>query len=820
MKKLVFGLMLLLGVSLYSQNLVINSDFSINAMRRAMMWKTTFRGESNGVKYVWEAGKGHYEIASDIPISPCIRQYGLILVPGEKYRIACDISAENLTYGKLWCVVANYGWKKDAGLKQEAGTLTTDGIRHLEATFVAPTSPNDSFSIAFYLSEATGKCNVYGLSLEPLTEKGRLGSGNNFKFDNAIMGILAVDRMAIPREQDKLDITLANVMGDAPTLQAEIDGKPLPEQTFKNFKATIDISAYKTGKHHLVLKALQNGKLLRQREEDFAFAAPLPSFHHTRKGFTEELLNCKVNGKREFEFVAPTDGWFFIRVETPSGKIVSAVLDDAVVLYPEGSYRNETMRNLVRGVHKICFKEDVTGSLQVRAVPLTLKYAGVTKQVSFPSMPPYDWEWHKKHVVGRSASFGPDGIKPDCLAESKLFGVTFARRYHVNRTQQYGQAQAEETLVDFNTSRALLDPDTYYVGMDEYEWSDFGALLNFSDISDRVVNPHKKYIMHWMASHEGPSLPGVHHYIIEQFLNMGGAKGLLAYELYFGTRKTEEEARKMITASLQSVVEDMEEFFPGSAAKTLLCFSNMNHPTYITSAIHPHVNLKYLMDLEMYLLANAPAGSKIGGVGYWGCHYADADVNLWTQELYRHYCCDGNTEMLSKQYGFTYILPHITNGSFHDGLNGFVAKGEVSTDRLPGFGKRSMCMWGGGQEAGDTVAVLSPGASLETTAVQLDPNATYKLEYVAADYEDVKKNVIDPKVIPVNLQLKNAELLMECSQVDNLQKKRANYPRIHYYVKHFRPNSTTMPMLFTCDSQDGRKCTLNFIKIEPLFVKK
>ena len=35
----------------------------------------------------------------------------------------------------------------------------------------------------------------------------------------------------------------------------------------------------------------------------------------------------------------------------------------------------------------------------------------------------------------------------------------------------------------------------------------------------------------------------------------------------------------MITDSFRSVVDGCEQFFPGTAAKTLLCFSNMNHPT-------------------------------------------------------------------------------------------------------------------------------------------------------------------------------------------------------------------------------------------------
>ncbi|MBR4675953.1 MAG: hypothetical protein IKP00_15955 [Victivallales bacterium] len=817
MRKGLLSLIICLGMCLTAQNVVQNSDFAYPAGGGALLWSN--RGEETDLRYLHTETGAYFDFSSEMPKTISIRQHGLILVPGETYRIACDVSAENLAYENLWCVIANYGWKKEDGIKFENGTLTTDGIRHFEQVCTAPETVENAYSVCFYLKKATGHCRVFNVTLEPMTEKGRLGSFSTLKQDKPFMGILAVNRLAIPLHQDTLDIAVSPVPGALLSLQAEIDGKPLPEQPFRDGRATLDISPYKTGRHHLVIKAVQNGRTLVQREEDFAFAEPLPSFHHTRKGFTEELLNVKVDGKHQFEFVLPTDGWCFIRVETTEGKIVSALLDDKIVLYPKGSYRNETMRNLTRGMHKVVFQEDVQGALQVRAVPFVIKYAGVSKQVSFPTMPPYDWEWHKKHVVGRAASFTPGGVKSECRVEGKLFGVTHSARYNVNRAQAHSPEQAEKTLEEFNSSNGILDKDSSYVGMNEFSWDDYGALLNFADISSRVKNVNNKYINNWIADPHGPTHPGVHHYILEQLLNMGGAKGRLAFECYFSTRRTEAEARKMITATIHSIVDGCEEFFPGTADRTLLCFSNMNHPTYITSAQHTNVNFKYFMDLEMYLLVNSPAGSRIGGVGYWGCHYADEDINLWTQELFRHYCCDGNTEMLSKQYGFTYELPYLQNGDFNDGLKGFNVKGEATVEELPGFSKSSMAYFRGDGHA-DTVAVLSPGTILETTAVQLDPNCSYKLEFVAADYQDVKEKVYAPKPIPVSLQLSDVEILAQHDMVDNLKRRRNNYPRIHYHVIHFRPKTASMSLVFTCDGNQERKCILTFVKIEPLFIKK
>ncbi len=820
MKRCLLYLLMVLSCCVFAQNILFNSEFEMPAYSNTepLFWKFVKIESADSLNYAPEKREISFEASLDNPGSFSIRQYELQLVAGESYRFSFDIDAENLRFDALMCVIVNYGWKADAGIKYEKSTLDTKGRTRLEATVNAPPSPNGPYNIAFFIKQATGKFTLHGIYLEPLTEKGRKESASLFNQLHPFMAILAPNRMAIPRDQNHLDIVMSVVPATNVVLKASVDGVPMPDQTFEKYKAKVDVSSYKTGKHHLSIKAVQNGKTLVEREEDFAFAEPLPEYHHTRRGFTEELLNTDVDGKRKFVFVAPSNGWYFIRVATKDGKIVDARLDDSLTLYPNGSYRNETMRNLKRGLHFIILQEGVQGTLQVRAVPMVLKYAGVSPQVSFPSMPPYSWEWHKKHAIGRSSNFGPGGIKPDCLEESKLFGVTYARRYYVNRKQKYNRDEAKKTLEEFNNSLAMTDKHTYYIGMDEFSWSDYGALLNFADISNHVQNIHNKIIMPWILSPRGPFIQGMHHYVIEQFLNMGGGMGAFAFETYLPTQPTEEDARRIIMNTVTNIVDGCEKFFPGSASHILLSFSNMNHPTYITSAHHPNVNFKYFLDLEMNLLANSPAGSKIGGLGYWGCHYADSDVNLWTQELYRHYCCDGNTEMLSKQYGYTYILPYLSNGDFHDNLNGYKVNGEAFVETIPKFSKNCLAFFGGERNAADTVAVLSPGTTLETTAVQLDTKATYKLEYVAADYENVKNEIMSNEPIPVTVELSNAEIIARHDVLDSFNRKKT-HPRIHYYVTHFRPTSPTMKLSFTCNRENNRKCTINLIKIEPLFEK-
>ena len=282
MRKTIFLLVGLMISVVFADNLVQNSDFMVPAGKSALFW-TVLNAARNGMSYVRAEGKSYYQFSSETPATPCVRQYGMGLVAGEKYRISFDVSSEGLTYSKLWCVVASYGWKKDAGIKFEDGELKTDGIQHFESEIVAPDSLENNYSIAFYLKDATGKCRLYNMALEPLSEKARLESHGNAAIVHPYMGILALNRMSIPQEQNQVTIAVSWVKGAPVVLQAEIDGKSLPEQSFKDGYASLDVSAYKAGTHRLHLKAVQNGKTLVEREEDFAFAEPLPAFHHTRR---------------------------------------------------------------------------------------------------------------------------------------------------------------------------------------------------------------------------------------------------------------------------------------------------------------------------------------------------------------------------------------------------------------------------------------------------------------------------------------------------------------------------------------------------------
>jgi len=79
------------------------------------------------------------------------------------------------------------------------------------------------------------------------------------------------------------------------------------------------------------------------------------------------------------------------------------------------------------------------------------------------------------------------------------------------------------------------------------------------------------------------------------------------------------------------------------------------------------------MDMIFQHLANDSSCWNLAGLLPWGAPYADEEIFRWMGKLNRHYCIEGNTELLTADpaYRMDYELDHIDNGSFTDGLDGW-----------------------------------------------------------------------------------------------------------------------------------------------------
>jgi hypothetical protein len=139
-------------------------------------------------------------------------------------------------------------------------------------------------------------------------------------------------------------------------------------------------------------------------------------------------------------------------------------------------------------------------------------------------------------------------------------------------------------------------------------------------------------------------------------------------------------------------------------------------------------------------------------------YYADDEMYRWTFMLTRHYCIEGNKEMLSSRYGLKYLPGILENGDFNESFDGWKVEGKTTRETIYKFADKSEMRWCG--KSGDTFAVLAkePGKTtrLSQTLKNLVPGRTYSLDVVCFNAQDARDDVVRPMRIPLNVTLGDA----------------------------------------------------------------
>ncbi|HCU38097.1 MAG TPA: hypothetical protein DGT21_22485 [Armatimonadetes bacterium] len=242
------------------------------------------------------------------------------------------------------------------------------------------------------------------------------------------------------------------------------------------------------------------------------------------------------------------------------------------------------------------------------------------------------------------------------------------------------------------------------------------------------------------------------------------------------------------------------------------------------------MDFKYYLDMQLNLVANNPVFDGLGMTGYWGSYYDDEELYRWSMQLLRHYCVEGNTEMLSKTYGYTYSPGHLRNCDFIDGLDHWAADPAdgLRADSFAGYGRGSQGRWGAAGGTGDTFCVFTRGAerpsTLSQTATGLTPGNVYTLQFVTADYKDMVAGKIDPRQHALKAVLDaGAEVIPEESYVyvdsrNSGRKENDGLVRINLHHIRFRAAAESVAITFTdADAEPGTEMALNYIMLKPYF---
>jgi len=330
---------------------------------------------------------------------------------------------------------------------------------------------------------------------------------------------------------------------------------------------------------------------------------------------------------------------------------------------------------------------------------------------------------------------------------------------------------------------------------------------NYTQALWRLRNPENRLIYAWIVGK--PEIPSIHTDFMSACLNASKGRGRLLYEAYCRPPPDEKAAAAYLDNMLGETMRRFNAFFPNAAAGIGIIFGNFNQIPIISLELDPSVDFKYFLDMQVNLIANSPDFKGLATTGYWGTYYGDEEMVRWSFKLMRHYAVEGNKEMLSARYGFTYNPSFIRNPDFKNGLEGWsvspAAAGSIRVETIPGYGKNSQGWWGA-DHVGDTVCVMTRHRSavnwLSQTITGLTVGKTYCLQLVAADRQDVIGKKFHPRRYGIDVELPGVERMADKSFVcvEHRQKKRdrndPNLGKVHLHRVVFRATAPTQVITF------------------------
>ena len=570
-----------------------------------------------------------------------------------------------------------------------------------------------------------------------------------------------------------------------------------------------------------------NGKVL--FTENFGYsviAAPVidTTGHRKLNNLVTEILNVELKkdaNLQEIVFYAPKDGWIFMAVKSDETKDLSIDLDDEQAVIDSKTPRGEMFRQVGAGRHALKVSGAVKGgNVIVRSVVDVFNYCpGSNSFVQENGN--YDWGFQRKYGLP-AINIENGGLIPDneSAKRHKTGFLWFANAGTVD-------LKDNNDLVERLNKNVGFIKDCYDgVTCDEQFFSQPDVIARYTAGLKAFKNPKNKLIYTWIVGK--PHTPQIDHDFFATSLNVSNSRGKLIYEAYCHTQPTLEKAKKYLDDRLLDTLSKFKKYYPDVEKSSGIIFGNFNQIPILSLQHHPEVDYKYYLDMQLNYVANNPAFENIGCTGYWGSYYADRELHRWSFMLLRHYCIEGKTTMLSDEYGLSYLPGHSKNGDFEDGLNGWTAKGNVTTGSKQGFASRNQNRWGGGDNAGDTFAILSNKngevSSVSQKIVNLTPGKSYCLEFCAFDADDTQNDIINPRRFGIEARLSSDDVRIEYTpswlHIDKRIQGRYEHnngvarTNLHHII--FVPNKKEITItLDNAMSKPGENLGVNFFRVIP-----
>ena len=825
MKKIVklISCLLFLGGTLSARenNLIVNGMFHADQADFPPFWVVTSsdpqlrfsrKGAPNGGGYLSLSSKFNRGIA--------VRQNGLKLCAGEKYRLGGFFRTKGIK-GKSGCYVISRNWAAGVRLDKVPGDTNGKWV-YAEQEITVPASKG-LHDVILYLAPGDGLLEASDLKLFPQSAKARENSYSILEGGEPVLvplGVLA----RIPSSDPRLECQWTGRTGTGTSalkvIYASGEWKNGRSAVLSGKRVMLDFSGLKTGPHSIEVNVVdsETGKNLYNTVFPIRIANSLQAPDTTRRlnNLTSELCSRKVESGESVAIVKPADGWLYFRfqAENAGGELY---FKGEKIVGPE-TPRGEAFRFAESGKYKLDVR-GMRGHLTIREIPEIFMFPCWSNPV-VSGNGKYDWAFFKKYILGAVTTLNGYFMNPHEIAEAKQSGLLRLANFNIWRGQK-NRNDADELVTLMRSSRGFVSDSYQGMTVDELFYSNPQDLDVYTKALKKLPNPADRLIYTWIVGFPSPAYCA----FISAAVNASGGRGRLLWEAYLTDRNcnSEEEAKVYLkqTAGGFAAYRTISGTFQQNLS---VIAGHFNQLPLISLNHNPAVDYKYFLDMQFHMLANAPEYKGLSGVGYWGTHVADEEIARWSYRLVRHYVIEGRKEMLSKSRGFRFRPEILRNGDFRDGLKYWMKKGAVRTDEHPGYGEMQG-RWGGNQNQGDTFAILEPQSELSQKLANLEPGKLYSAVFIAVDYNDLKKSIRHPRKLPVSMKIDHAEVIpgKTYCYVDNTRKRRAqqdkvSLARVNFFRTVFRAEAPEAVLrIDSASAKPGTLTAVNFVSVKPYF---
>jgi hypothetical protein len=557
-----------------------------------------------------------------------------------------------------------------------------------------------------------------------------------------------------------------------------------------------------------------------------------------------ELRNVeRVGGAgKRVDFTNPRPGWVFFQAVPGAGDKGTITLtlpevpgaETRLEVKPGAPDPVEAMRCLPAGKHVVsveCAGGARLARLVIRAIP-EIGYCRVDSGPQIKAYGPCDWDYLARYVLPHINLAVSHGAESEAAhwEQWRRQGKRWIVETPLPGIGKTDGVSADEVERGWIANGHLDEPRLDGIIVDEFSAGDdpiWGAWHE----ALRRLRDNPKYAGKVYYPYCGPLFGAAASRAFAQTVMDAG--WAIALERYLSEEPTEAAARAALDVYVVRPVREWEAAQPGIVRHLLVVWGFFLSAPIESTNINPAIDFNAFMDMQMNTLANDPLFFGLYGVTSYLSGYADEETLRWYGRLVRHYCIEGGTARLTESY----VLRHIANPDFAEGLTGWTA--QAAEPGGIGSGSADGLSWLEGRypatPLGNTYALLRRSAKAPNILRQkvsgLTPGRLYSAKMISGDRQEYERGASTPGEHAVHLRIADADILPEktfrysfgscyAHTFGKFDSKNPYYMTLHQVV--FRARSPQAELSITdwagSDAPGGpvgQELMCNFVEVQP-----